>query len=41
LLPSLAGCRSVAEVVERIRAVARQVPTGRWIVTMPLGEAPE
>jgi predicted amidohydrolase YtcJ len=41
LLPSLAGCRSIAEVVERIRAVARQVPTGRWIVTMPLGEAPE
>jgi predicted amidohydrolase YtcJ len=41
LLPSLAGCTSVAEVVDRIRAAAAQTPKGRWIVTMPLGEAPE
>lgn len=41
LLPSLAGCRSVAEVVDRIRAVAAGTPKGRWIVTMPLGEPPE
>ncbi|TFY97418.1 amidohydrolase [Ramlibacter rhizophilus] len=41
LLPSLSGCRSVAEVVERVRALAQDTPPGRWIVTLPLGEAPE
>jgi predicted amidohydrolase YtcJ len=41
LLPSLAGCRSVAELTERIRAIAQRTPKGRWIVTMPLGEPPE
>lgn len=41
LLPSLSGCASVAEVVERVRGIARNTPAGRWIVTMPLGEPPE
>ncbi len=41
LLPSLSGCRSVAEVVVRIRTIASVTPPGRWIVTMPLGEPPE
>jgi predicted amidohydrolase YtcJ len=41
LLPSLSGCRTVAEVIERIRHIAQQTPHGRWIVTMPLGEPPE
>ena len=41
LLPSLSGCRSVAEITERIRAIAQRTPKGRWIVTMPLGEPPE
>lgn len=41
LLPSLAGCTSVAEVVERVRTAARQAPPGRWVVTMPLGDPPE
>ncbi len=41
LLPSLSGCRSVAEVVDRLRRIAADTPPGRWIVTMPLGEPPE
>jgi predicted amidohydrolase YtcJ len=41
LLPSLSGCRSVAQVIGRIGAIAQRTPAGRWIVTMPLGEPPE
>ena len=41
LLPSVSGCRSVTDVVDRIRALAAVTPAGRWIVTLPLGEPPE
>lgn len=41
LLPSLAGCRSIGALIERLQQVARDTPPGRWIVTMPLGEPPE
>jgi len=41
LLPSVSGCRSVADVVARLRALAAVTPAGRWIVTLPLGEPPE
>ncbi len=41
LLPSLSGCNSIRALVERLRSIARSTPVGRWIVTMPLGEAPE
>ena len=41
LLPSVSGCRSIRELVERLRQVAHATPPGRWIVTMPLGEPPE
>lgn len=41
LLPSLAGCRSIREMVERLRAIAETTPAGTWIVTMPIGEPPE
>ncbi len=41
LLPSLAGCKSIRELVERLRQVAADTPAGRWIVTMPLGSPPE
>jgi len=41
LLPSLAGCRSIRALVERLRALASATPAGQWIVTMPLGEPPE
>lgn len=41
LLPSLSGCGSIAELVERVRRIAAATPPGQWIVTMPLGEPPE
>ncbi len=41
LLPSVSGCRSIRELVERLRALAAATPPGTWIVTMPLGEPPE
>ena len=41
LLPSVSGCRSIRELVGRLRALAAATPPGTWIVTMPLGEPPE
>lgn len=41
LLPSVSGCRSIRELVERLRVLAAATPPGQWIVTMPLGEPPE
>lgn len=40
VLPSLAGCRSIADVQARIAELARDRQPGEWIVTMPLGEPP-
>ncbi|ONG55872.1 hypothetical protein BKE38_07915 [Pseudoroseomonas deserti] len=40
LLPSLAGCRSIAEIQARISDLARQARPGDWIVTMPVGDPP-
>lgn len=39
-LPSLAGCQSIDDVLERIAALAADTPKGEWIVTMPIGEPP-
>ena len=39
-LPSLAGCRSIADILDRIRDLASRTPPGEWIVTMPIGEPP-
>lgn len=41
LLPSLAGCDSIRDLVERIRALAAAAPKGAWVVTMPIGVPPE
>jgi predicted amidohydrolase YtcJ len=38
--PSLAGARSIGEILSRIAALARQTPPGQWIVTMPIGDPP-
>jgi predicted amidohydrolase YtcJ len=38
--PSLAGAKSIADVLSIVAAVARDVPRGQWIVTMPVGEPP-
>jgi predicted amidohydrolase YtcJ len=37
---SLAGARSVADILARIGAAAARTPAGEWIVTMPIGEPP-
>ena len=41
LLPSMSGCRSIGELVDRLARLAAGTPSGQWIVTMPLGEPPE
>lgn len=41
LLPSVSGCRSIRELVDRLAGLAARTPQGAWIVTMPLGEPPE
>jgi predicted amidohydrolase YtcJ len=40
LYPSLARCRSIADVQALIRAQAARRPPGEWIVTMPVGAPP-
>ncbi len=37
---SLAGLRSVGEILERIASEAGRRPKGHWIVTMPVGQPP-
>jgi hypothetical protein len=39
-LPSLSGCRSIEDIVDRIASIARSKKPGEWIVTMPVGEPP-
>ena len=38
--PSLAGCRSIDDILQRIADVVHGTPRGEWIVTMPVGEPP-
>ena len=40
-LPSLAGVRSIDDVLARIATLARGRAPGEWIMTMPLGEPPD
>lgn len=40
LSPSLAGCRSIADLTARLRRLAAGRPSGEWLVTMPLGTPP-
>ena len=40
LCPSLAGCRSIAELSARLRRLAAGRARGEWLVTMPLGTPP-
>jgi predicted amidohydrolase YtcJ len=40
LYPSLAGCRSIADVQRLIEGLAAARPKGEWIVTMPVGSPP-
>jgi predicted amidohydrolase YtcJ len=40
LYPSLAGARSIDDVLQRIEPLVKAAEPGEWIVTMPLGEPP-
>ena len=40
LYPSLARCRSIADIQAVIRRLAATRPRGEWIVTMPVGSPP-
>jgi predicted amidohydrolase YtcJ len=40
ILPSLADCRSIEDIVRRIEQIARAKKPGEWIVTMPVGVPP-
>ena len=39
-LPSLAGATCIDDILERIAAEARDTDSGKWIVTMPIGDPP-
>jgi predicted amidohydrolase YtcJ len=38
--PSLAHCRSIADIQRVVRRLAARTPKGQWIVTMPVGSPP-
>ena len=38
--PSLAGARSIEDILAIIRAAASKTPRGGWVVTMPVGDPP-
>ena len=38
--PSLSGCTSIDDILQRIEVLAGTTPKGEWIVTMPIGEPP-
>ena len=38
--PSLSGCTSIDDILQRIEVLAGETPKGEWIVTMPIGEPP-
>jgi predicted amidohydrolase YtcJ len=40
VFPSLARCRSIADVQAVVRRLAGRTPKGQWIVTMPVGAPP-
>src|SRR5690606_11262101 len=40
-LPSLAGARSIGDILDRIAALVARAAPGEWIVTMPIGDPPE
>lgn len=40
VFPSLAGCRSIDDILRRIEALVATRAPGEWVVTMPIGEPP-
>lgn len=39
-LPSLGGCRSIDDILQRIADLVSRTQKGEWIVTMPVGDPP-
>ena len=37
---SLAGCRCIDDILQRIECETKRTPPGEWIVTMPVGDPP-
>jgi predicted amidohydrolase YtcJ len=40
VFPSLEGCRSIDDVLQRIEALVNARAPGEWVVTMPIGDPP-
>ncbi len=40
IFPSLSGCQSIEDILQRIEALVAEAAPGDWIVTMPIGEPP-
>jgi predicted amidohydrolase YtcJ len=40
VFPSLAGARSIDDILQKISELARERAPGEWIVTMPIGDPP-
>jgi len=40
IYPSLAGAKSIDDVLARIAELVKKAPRGAWIVTMPIGQPP-
>ncbi len=40
VFPSLAGCESIDDVLQRVEALVAEAEPGQWVVTMPIGEPP-
>jgi len=40
VFPTLAGCESIDDVLQRVEALVADAEPGEWVVTMPIGEPP-
>lgn len=40
VFPSLAGCKSIQDVLDRVSDLVKQAGPGEWVVTMPIGDPP-
>ena len=40
IFPSLSGCQSIDDILQRIETLVAAAAPGDWIVTMPIGEPP-
>ena len=40
VFPTLAGCESIDDVLQRVEALVTKAEPGAWVVTMPIGEPP-